>query len=77
MGQVRKKRPGCSSQYIGVYWCRYTKKWKATVRINGRTKYVGAFDSEEEAAYRRDQVAYYYLGKNAFFNFPSYFEEKL
>jgi len=39
-----------SSKYIGVHWFERTKKWKSSIRINGKKKHLGYFLSETEAA---------------------------
>lgn len=33
----------------GVYWNKYNGKWAAQVKLNGRNKHCGYFDSIEEA----------------------------
>jgi hypothetical protein len=38
-----------SSQYAGVYWKKDAKKWIAKMYINKKHKYIGSFDTEEEA----------------------------
>lgn len=45
-----KDKTKTTSKYIGVCWRSQTKKWKATIRINGSKKFLGYFLSEEEAA---------------------------
>jgi hypothetical protein len=49
----KNKFKNCSSKYKGVSWDR--NKWKAQIRINGKTKHLGYFDNEEEAylAYKK------------------------
>lgn len=47
---------GTSSQYRGVSWSAKMKKWLVQVNINGRSKYFGVFDSEEDAAKRAQEV---------------------
>jgi hypothetical protein len=42
-----KKKENFSSKYKGVYWDR--NKWRATIRINSKTKHLGYFDNEEDA----------------------------
>jgi len=44
-----------SSKYVGVYWHKQGHKWMSRIRINGFQKYIGLFDSEENArdAYQR------------------------
>lgn len=39
-----------SSGFKGVHFCKDTGRWRAVLRINGRTKYLGRFYSAEEAA---------------------------
>jgi hypothetical protein len=46
----RRKQKGCSSWFRGVSWHKAAGKWLAQITVNGRHKYLGLFDSEEEAA---------------------------
>ena len=39
-----------SSKYTGVYWYKYSNKWKASIHINGKAKHIGTFTSEIEAS---------------------------
>lgn len=55
--QNRRANRNSTSQYIGVYWENYTSKWCAAIKKDGKTKKIGRFDSEEDAARARDQVA--------------------
>jgi hypothetical protein len=50
-GNVRNqdKKPNCSSIYRGVNWDKKSKKWKASIRIDGKKKHLGFFDDENEA----------------------------
>lgn len=41
-----------ASQYVGVYWAE--SKWCAQIRVDGKTKHVGLFADEQEAARARD-----------------------
>lgn len=43
-------RESKSSKYVGVYWCKRAKKWKAQILINGKLKYLGSFTDEQEAS---------------------------
>ncbi len=45
----RNKFQGCSSRYIGVSFKTRYQKWEATLKINGKNKYLGYYDTEEEA----------------------------
>lgn len=38
-----------TSQYKGVIWDKSRNKWQSKIYINGKTKYLGRFDSEYEA----------------------------
>ena len=44
------KRKNCSSKYKGVSWKKSNSKWGAQIRIDGKKKYLGLFDNEQEAA---------------------------
>lgn len=37
------------SKYEGVTYHKYAKKWMASCRINGKKKYLGYFNNEEDA----------------------------
>ena len=39
-----------TSKYQGVCWVSSKSKWKARIGINGKYKFLGYFDNEEEAA---------------------------
>ena len=39
-----------TSQYIGVSWEKSYNKWRAEIRINGRSKFLGRFTQEIDAA---------------------------
>lgn len=45
----RGKFANCSSKYKGVYWKKDSKKWRASIRLDGRTINLGHFKTEEEA----------------------------
>lgn len=46
---------GKKSKYLGV--SPSFKKWQARIKINNKTKYLGTFDSEIQAAYAYDEEA--------------------
>ena len=39
-----------SSKYRGVSWNKGHKKWRADIRIDGKSKHLGYFTNEEEAS---------------------------
>lgn len=39
-----------SSKFPGVHWKKRGKKWTSQIRINGKVKYLGLFEKEEDAA---------------------------
>jgi hypothetical protein len=46
----RKDRDNFSSKYVGVYWFKRESKWKAHIKINGKSVYLGMFKTEIEAS---------------------------
>lgn len=45
----QKKRSDNRSGYKGVYWASDKCRWLARIKDRGRTRYLGAFDTPEEA----------------------------
>jgi HNH endonuclease/AP2 domain len=43
------KRKDNKSGYKGVSWCSITNKWKAQAQVDGKKKYIGVFNTPEEA----------------------------
>lgn len=39
-----------ASKYIGVSWYKNSKKWMASIRINGKQKHLGYFNDEIKAS---------------------------
>lgn len=48
--QNRPGSPLSTSEYRGVHWDKTARKWKASVRTNGRLISLGRFHDEREAA---------------------------
>ena len=65
----RSKVPNVNrpSKYVGVSWHKQMKKWEATIRIDGKSKTLGRYHDEKEAARMYDEQAII-LGKPV--NFP-------
>jgi hypothetical protein len=45
-----KDKKAGSSKYPGVHWHKQANKWRATIMINGKTKSLGLFTNELQAA---------------------------
>ena len=61
--------PSIRSKFVGVTWYKREKKWQVRIKIDGKTKTVGYFDDEKEAACKYDEQAALY---NRFVNFPQH-----
>ena len=46
----RKGNTNSTSQFLGVHWCNTSQRWIAKIMLNGTSKYIGTFNSEEDAA---------------------------
>ena len=47
---ISKDRKKGTSKYVGVCWNKRDKKWKSTIRINGKKTHLGNFNDELKAA---------------------------
>lgn len=63
----RKNSPH-SSKYKGVSWSTKYRKWRATIMINNKQKYLGLFSIEEDAAKSYNTAASHYFGEFAQLN---------
>jgi hypothetical protein len=69
---AKKKRNARTSQYKGVHLQtkQGRKKWQVMIRAPGRARWVGGFETEEEAARAYDIAARDAFGEFACVNFP-------
>lgn len=62
---------GSTSQFLGVSWDKVRSMWTVRIRINGKPKSLGRFESEIEAAKAYDVAAISEYGEYANPNFKS------
>lgn len=57
------------SKFKGV--SPYRGRWQATIRVEGKLKWLGAFETAEEAARVYDEAVLRYRGRKGVLNFPT------
>lgn len=64
--------PGTTSNFLGVYHrvSNKVKPWEATIKVNGKTKWLGSHATEIEAGIAYDNAAHKKDGSQARLNFP-------
>jgi len=78
-GPIKQAVAPASSSFRGVMFHKRDGKWQAKIRIDGKTKHLGYFDDEEEAAHAYDEEARRHWdeetlpqqGSGQSFNFPA------
>lgn len=63
-----KNRKRATSNYRGVSYSMFDKKWRAAIEVDGRTLNLGHFASEEKAAQAYNAAAKKHFGANAYQN---------
>ena len=66
---------GTSSQYKGVHWASRDRRWRAGIKHGGKSRYLGTFWTEKDAALAYDTAAREFFGEYALLNFPEIKEE--
>lgn len=61
---------GSTSRYLGVCWVERRSRWRATIKVNRKQIWLGAFALEEDAARAYDAAAAIHFGPFARLNFP-------
>jgi len=67
---------GCSREnqgtsiYRGVLWDKASKSWRAKIKFQGKTNYLGVYQDEQMAARAYDKAAITLRGNGAILNFP-------
>lgn len=69
-GMNRPKQDNNSSGYKGVGWDKSRNKWRAQIKPNQKSIFIGRFSKKEDAAKAYDEFAKRYFGEFAYLNFP-------
>lgn len=68
--QNSRMRKDNTSGYKGVNWSKEHSGWRAEIKIDGKSKFLGYFQCPIEAAKIRDKAALELHGEFALLNFP-------
>lgn len=64
-GRNAKLHSSCTSGVLGVGWVKAKNRWRAMIKVDGRSRYIGMFKTFEDAvAVRREAEARYGFHKN-------------
>lgn len=67
--QNRIKHESKTSKYKGVSWDKKSEKWRTTIKVNDKIRYLGLFNREDIAADLYDIYAKKFFGEFALINF--------
>ena len=67
----RKSTKDSSSKYIGVTFDKRNNKWKAFIKINGKSVHLGTYDNELDAGKERDIATREHYGEYGNLNLMS------
>lgn len=65
---LQNKKYGGSSKFKGVHYRKDVKSWRVTIQVDGKTKHIGYFKDELEAAKAYDRVAKTIYGEGPWLN---------
>ena len=57
-----------TSGVTGVVWVKNQKKWKAEIKLNGETNYLGSYDKFEDAERKRKEIENKLFGEYSYDN---------
>jgi hypothetical protein len=66
--QRARKSTGKTSRYKGVHWAAQSNKWMARITFEGKTRYLGIFEQEDDAARAYNAAAMELFGEYALLN---------
>ena len=64
----KKMQSNNTSGVVGVGYIKKNNKWRATIKINGKQKHIGVFDTKEDAAIARKLAEEKYFGEFSYEN---------
>lgn len=65
---ANSKKRKSSSKFKGVSWIQILGKWRARIRVNGKSYHLGVFNNEIDAAIAYNTSAKLFFGEFAYIN---------
>ncbi len=59
-----------TGKYKGVYWAKRESRWIAKIKHQGRSIFIGSFNSADDAAKAYDRKAIDLFGEDCYLNLP-------